>query len=80
MNGQQPESFDLIGGGPQGSLVGQLLYLIASDDVAEDIPEEDTFKYIDDLSALEAIKLEGKLVDYDVFQHSTRKRNVRKHI
>ena len=47
MNKEESESFDLIGGGPQGSLVGQLLYLIASDDVAEDIPEEDTFKYID---------------------------------
>ena len=69
MNGQQWESFDLIGGGPQGSLVGQLLYIIASDDVAEEIPEEDQFKYIDDLLALEAINVEGKLVDYDVFQH-----------
>jgi hypothetical protein len=69
MNKQESESFDLIGGGPQGSLIGQLLYLIASDDVAEDIPQEDTFKYIDDLSALEAINTEGKLVEYDVFQH-----------
>ena len=62
MNGQASESFDLIGGGPQGSLVGQLLYIIASDDVAEDIPEEDKFKYIDDLSALEAVNIEEKLV------------------
>ena len=60
---------DLIGGGPQGSLIGQLLYIIASDDVAEDIPEEDKFKYIDDLSALEAVQVKDKLKQYDVHQH-----------
>ena len=69
MNGQASTPLDLVGGGPQGSLIGQLLYLIASDDVAEEIPEEDKFKYIDDLSALEAVFTEGKLVDYDFFRH-----------
>ena len=28
---------DLVGGGPQGSLIGQLLYVIGSDDVAEEV-------------------------------------------
>ena len=37
--------------------------------MAEEIPEEDKFKYIDDLSALEAVFIEGKLVDYDIFHH-----------
>ena len=50
MNNQNSEILDLGGGGPQGSIIGQLLYIIASDDAAEDIPEEDKFKYIDDLS------------------------------
>ena len=57
---------DLIGGGPQGSLIGQLLYIIASDDAAEEIPEEDKFKYVDDLSALEKVNVAGILVNYDV--------------
>ena len=33
---------------------GELLHIVASDDVAEEILEEDKFKYIDDLSAVEA--------------------------
>ena len=69
MNGQASTPLYIIGGGPQGSLIGQLLYLIASDDVAEEIPEEDQFKYIDDLTAVEAQFTDGKLVDYDVLQH-----------
>ena len=69
MNRYTSTPHNLIGGGPQGSLVGQLLYIIASDDAAEDIPEEDKFKYIDDLSALEAVQTKGKLVPYDVLQH-----------
>ena len=69
MNGVPSESFDLVGGGPQGSLTGQLLYIIASDDAAEDVPDDDKFKYIDDLSVLEAFILEGKLIQYDVQQH-----------
>ena len=68
MNGVTSESIDLVGGGPQGSLTGQLLYIIASDDAAEDVPDDDKFKYIDDLSVLEAFILEGKLIQYDV-QH-----------
>ena len=69
MNGQASKPLDLIGGGPQGSLTGQLLYIIASDDVAEEIPEEDKFKYIDDLSAVEAQYTYGMLVDYNVLKH-----------
>ena len=69
MNGHASPSFDLIGGGLQGSLIGQLLNFIASDDVAEDIPEEIKYRYIDDLSALEAITIQGTLVEYDVCQN-----------
>ena len=69
MNQQTSSSHDLIGGSPQGSLIGQLLYIIGSDDVAEDVKEEDKFKYIDDLAVLDAINVKGKLTDYDVWQH-----------
>ena len=66
MNGEQSSTLGLIGGGPQGSVIGQLLYIIASDDVAEDTPEDEKFKYIDDLSLLEAVKTKDKLIEYDV--------------
>ena len=62
-------SHNLIGGLPQGSLIGQLLYIIGSDDVAADIEEEDKFKYIDDLAVLDAIDVKGKLKDYDVWHY-----------
>jgi hypothetical protein len=69
MNGQTSQPFNLVGGGPQGRLVGQLLYIIASDDAAEEVPEDDKYKYVDDLSVLEALKTEGKLIEYDVREH-----------
>ena len=69
MNGKVSTILDLIGGGPQGSILGQLLYIIGSYDCAESVPDEDKYKYIDDLSIVEDIQTEGKLIDYDVWQH-----------
>ena len=69
INGHTSPSLDLIGGGPQGSLIGPLLYLIASDDVGQEIPEEDKLQYIDDLSDVEAFHTQGKLIEYDFYQH-----------
>ena len=45
----------IIWGSPQGCLLGQLLYIIGSDDVAEEVPEEDKYKYVDDLACLDAV-------------------------
>ena len=47
MNNKTFSSYDLIGGSPQGSLIGQLLYLIGSDDAAEKKPDEDKLRYVD---------------------------------
>ena len=69
MNQQTSASHDLIGGAPQGSLIGQLLYIIGSDDVAMEIPDSDKFKYIDDLAVLDAINIRNKLTEYDVRNH-----------
>ena len=41
----------------------------ASDDAASEIPDEDKFKYIDDLEILELVCLAGALLDYDFCQH-----------
>ena len=69
MNQKTSSSYDLIGGGPQGSLIGQVLYIIGSDDAAEDVPEEDKFKYVDDLSILEFVCLAGLLCEYNFKLH-----------
>ena len=51
-NGEESEFFDLVGGGPQGTLLGQLEYLVLSNDNADCVSEEDRFKYIDESSSL----------------------------
>ena len=49
-NGEMSAFLTLIGGGPQGTLLGGLEYLAQSNDNADIVPAEDRFKYIDDLS------------------------------
>ena len=68
-NGEMSAFLTLIGGGPQGTLLGGLEYLAQSNDNADIVPEEDRFKYIDDLSVLQLICLSGLLVDYNFFEH-----------
>ena len=60
---------ELIGGFPQGSLIGQDCYLCSSNDAADHICEDDRFRYIDDLEILELIMMTGILIDYDVISH-----------
>jgi hypothetical protein len=69
MNGKESTILGLVGGGPQGSLIGQLLYIIASNDVIQSVQEDMKFKYIDDLSVIEALSHKSALIDYDVWQH-----------
>ena len=69
MNGRESGIKDLIGGGPQGSLIGQLTYLVASDDCPQDVQTEDAYKYIDDLEVLELVYLAGILIDYNFSEH-----------
>ena len=69
MNSHTSQAHDLIGGGPQGSILGQFLYIIGSDDTAEEVPEQDKFKYVDDLGVLELIETKEKLIEYDFTQH-----------
>ena len=67
-NGELSQFLALIGGGPQGTLLGQIEYLVQSNDNADIVSPDDRFKYIDDLSVLQLICLSGLLIDYD-FQH-----------
>ena len=59
----------MIGGFPQGSLIGNDAYLVTSDDCADHIESDDKFRYIDDLEILELIKLTGILIEYDTQSH-----------
>ena len=47
----------LPGGGPQGCDLGRLEYLSQSNDSANFVPNEDKYKFVDDLSLLEIINL-----------------------
>ena len=69
MNGAESEQKSLIGGSPQGTLLGQLFYIGASDDAANEIEEENKLKYIDDLEILELISISGALIEYDFSKH-----------
>ena len=68
-NGELSEFFALIGGGPQGTLLGQLEYLVQSNNNLDTVPPEDRFKYIDDLSLLQLVCLSGLLTDYNFYHH-----------
>ena len=69
MNNHTSSSYDLIGGSPQGSLIGKLLYIIGSDDAADEIGEEDKFKYVDCLATLDTVNPKEHLIHYDVWKH-----------
>ena len=56
-NGEVSDFLSLIGGGPQGTLLGQLAYLAQSNDNADIVLPEDRFKFIDDLSVLQSVFL-----------------------
>ena len=64
-NGALSNEYSLIGGGPQGTLLGQIEYLIQSNDSADCVDKEDRYKYIDDLTILEFILLSGLFVSPD---------------
>ena len=48
---------NLKGGGPQGSTIGILEYLSLSNNNSENVPDNDRYKFVDDLTILETVKL-----------------------
>ena len=68
-NGELSQFMALIGGGPQGTLLGHLEYIVQSNDNTAMVPSEDRFKYIDDLSLLYLVLLSGILKDYNFNHH-----------
>ena len=68
-NGEESEFLGLTGGGPQGTLLGQLEYLVLSNNNADIVSAEDRYKYIDDLTLLQLVCLAGLLTDYNFTNH-----------
>ena len=68
-NGELSDFHSLVGGGPQGTLIGQLEYLVQSNDNADIVCPEDRLKYIDDFSVLQLVLLSGLLVEYNFHEH-----------
>ena len=68
-NGEESDFLSLIGGGPQGTLLGQLEYLVLSNDNADIVSPDDRFKFIDDLTLLQLVCLSGLLTDYNFMEH-----------
>ena len=68
-NQVESKLYTLIGGGPQGSQIGQNQYLAASFDNAESVDDDDQFKYCDDLQILELVLFANLLEEYDFTQH-----------
>ena len=56
-HGVMSEPWQMKGGGPQGSTIGILEYLSQSNNNADCVPQEDRFKFVDDLTTLEIIYL-----------------------
>ena len=68
--GVESKPKNLIGGGPQGTLLGGLEYIIASQDCATDtVTEENRWKYYDDLWILEFLILSDLLVHFIPTDH-----------
>ena len=68
--GSESAPQNLIGGQPQGTLLGGTQYIIASDNCSkEKVNVEDRFKFFDDLNLLEFIILTDQLQKYDFSNH-----------
>ena len=68
-NGEESDLFNLVGGGPQGTLLGQIEYLVLTNNNADIVSKENRFKYIDDLTVLQLVCLSGLLTEYNFKEH-----------
>ena len=68
-NGKYSSTHRLPGGGPQGTLIGLIEYLVQSNDNADCVDVDMRFKYVDDLTVLELVLLTGILTEYNFKQH-----------
>ena len=69
-NGAESTEKKLIGGGPQGTILGGLEYIVSNNDCnKEETSSDDRYKYFDDLNLLEFVILTDQLRQYDFKTH-----------
>ena len=71
-NGTTSSTYHMPGGGPQGTLLGVLEYLVQCNDNAHCVQPDLRFKYVDDLTILELLSLSpcsGNLSSYNCKLH-----------
>ena len=66
-NGELSKILSLFGGGPQGTLIGQMMYLVQTNHNGDCASDDDHYKYIDDLSILQIVCLAGLVKQNNFF-------------
>ena len=64
-NNKCSSTYSLPGGGPQGTLIGLIEYLVQSNDNCDFLASDLKFKYVDDLTILELVMMGGLLSEFD---------------
>ena len=67
--GSLSETHHLPGGGPQGTMIGLIEYMIQSNDNADCVNPSDRFKFVDDLTLLELVSISQCLSEYKFTDH-----------
>ena len=67
--GEKSCSRNLPGGSAQGSIVGPITYFSQSSDSANCVPQRDRFKFVDDLSVIEIIRIIDRITSYNFRNH-----------
>ena len=68
-NNSYSRTHKLPGGGPQGTLIGLVEYVVQSNDKADCVDPDMRFKYVDDLTVLELVLLTTLLTEYNFKHH-----------
>ena len=68
-NNTYSSTYKLPGGGPQGTLIGLIEYLVQSNDNCDFVDPNMKFKYVDDLTVLELVMMGGLLSEYNFKQN-----------
>ncbi len=68
-NGSTSKTYHMPGGGPQGTLLGVLEYLVQCNDNADCVSTDCRFKYVDDLTILELLYLSNLSTGISSYNH-----------
>ena len=68
-NNTYSSTYKLPGGGPHGTLIGLIEYLVQSNDNCDFVDPDMKFKYVDDLTVLELVMMGGLLSEYNFKQN-----------